>query len=88
MAVLAVLLDHVLETLGAFRGFDPTPFAWYAGRIGVLLFFVLTSLVLLQSLERSARSGPRIPSTSSSWDPGLLEAWLRANSRKPASTSS
>ena len=57
MAVLAVLLDHVLETLGAFRGFDPTPFAWYAGRIGVLLFFVLTSLVLLQSLERSARAG-------------------------------
>lgn len=57
MAVLAVLLDHVLETLGAFRGFDPTPLAWYSGRIGVLLFFVLTALVLLQSLERSARAG-------------------------------
>ena len=57
VAVLAVLSDHVLETLGTFHGFNATPLAWYLGRMGVLLFFVLTSLVLLISLERSARSG-------------------------------
>ncbi len=57
VAVLLVLADHVLETLGAFHGFDPTPVAWILGRAGVLLFFVLTSLVLLQSLERAARAG-------------------------------
>lgn len=57
VAVLLVLADHVLETLGAFHGFDPTPLAWILGRAGVLLFFVLTSLVLLHSLERGARAG-------------------------------
>lgn len=57
VAVLAVLADHVLETLGAFHGFDPTPLAWLLGRMGVLLFFVLTCLVLMRSLERSDRRG-------------------------------
>lgn len=57
IAVLSVLADHVLETLGAFHGFVPTPFAWFLGRMGVLLFFVLTCLVLLQSLARSAHQG-------------------------------
>jgi len=61
VAVLSVLADHVLETLGSIHGFDPTPVAWYLGRMGVLLFFVLTCLVLMLSLERSASRG------SASW---------------------
>ena len=47
LAVLAVLVDHVLETLGNHH--------WYVrwiGQAGVQAFFVHTSLVLMSSLER------------------------------------
>ncbi len=57
VAVLSVLMDHVLETVGWMHGFDPKPVAWYLGRLGVLMFFVHTCLVLLLSLERGAARG-------------------------------
>lgn len=52
-AVLCVLIAHVLKVWSV----DTNPINnWDLGRIGVLLFFVHTSLVLMSSLERQ---GPR-----------------------------
>lgn len=57
LAVLLVLADHVLETLGATSGLKFHPFDWYFGRLGVLLFFVHTCYVLMASMERLRSSG-------------------------------
>jgi peptidoglycan/LPS O-acetylase OafA/YrhL len=48
LAVLLVLADHVAEA----AGIDIRPYNWALGRAGVILFFVHTSLVLCQSMER------------------------------------
>src|SRR4029077_14847648 len=48
VAVLSVLTDHLLTTWDLF----PQSVRWGLGRMGVLLFFVHTSLVLMSSLER------------------------------------
>lgn len=57
IAVLLVLFDHVLEAIAHKTGNSFAPYDWYLGRLGVLLFFVHTSYVLMASLERLGYSG-------------------------------
>lgn len=57
IAVLLVFVGHVLETWGEITGSDFHPLDWHLGRIGVLLFFVHTALVLTASLARSRGVG-------------------------------
>ena len=57
LAVLFVVADHVLETAGAVLQRAFNPYDWYFGRIGVLVFFVHTSLVLMLSMDRSRIGG-------------------------------
>jgi peptidoglycan/LPS O-acetylase OafA/YrhL len=58
VAVLLVLVSHIPVALGHADG------RWgvvtLAGRYGVLMFFIHTSLVLMMSLERSERQGPAL----------------------------
>ena len=56
-AVLLVLVDHVLETIGHKANLSFHPYNWYLGRLGVLIFFVHTSLVLMWSMQRLRLQG-------------------------------
>jgi len=61
IAVGLVLLDHVLESVSARHpGLVFHPYDWCVGRLGVLLFFVHTSLVLNFSMARLRSSGVRL----------------------------
>jgi peptidoglycan/LPS O-acetylase OafA/YrhL len=60
VAVLLVLVAHLAEVLGAHGAVSLEPWPWHVGRLGVLLFFVHTSLVLMMSLERTPLEGPSL----------------------------
>jgi peptidoglycan/LPS O-acetylase OafA/YrhL len=57
VAVLLVFVGHILETWGHVTGQDFHPLDWHFGRVGVLLFFVHTALVLTASLARNEGRG-------------------------------
>jgi peptidoglycan/LPS O-acetylase OafA/YrhL len=50
MAVISVVVEHTLLSLGILK-IGPFPIK-YLGVMGVMVFFVLTTLVLMWSLER------------------------------------
>lgn len=58
--MLAVLADHLLEYVGGRIGVEFHPADWRIGRVGVLLFFVHTSYVLMLSLQRLHAGGGNV----------------------------
>lgn len=57
VAVLMVLTDHVVKMIAQQVGFSIDPYNLIIGRLGVLLFFVHTALVLNYSMSRARLSG-------------------------------
>lgn len=60
LAVLLVVASHALEACQRLYGWVIHPLDWNAGRAGVLLFFVHTSLVLFQSMDRLKLNGTEL----------------------------
>jgi peptidoglycan/LPS O-acetylase OafA/YrhL len=56
VAVSLVLVDHLAETFGS-NALIPIRVAWHLGRLGVILFFVHTSYVLMLSMQRRGQTG-------------------------------
>ena len=57
IAVMCVFLAHLLNFS---QGGVHTDLQWHFGQVGVLMFFVHTSLVLMFSLERTRLAGPAL----------------------------
>jgi peptidoglycan/LPS O-acetylase OafA/YrhL len=57
VAVLLVLGAHLSELFASQGAASLAPWHWHIGRLGVLLFFVHTSLVLMMSLDRTPLEG-------------------------------
>jgi len=60
VAVTLVLLDHLVETIGAASSPISIRIAWQLGRLGVILFFVHTTYVLMMSMQRRGLTGPAL----------------------------
>jgi peptidoglycan/LPS O-acetylase OafA/YrhL len=57
VAVTLVLVDHVVETIGVASSPISIRIAWQLGRLGVILFFVHTTCVLMMSMARRGVAG-------------------------------